>query len=97
MNKYTATFADGTTLTRKSNRGYAVAWRATWTDLFGHARSDTGFSASAENAAKTAKPGLPYGTWRGQSASARAFANERNAKFLETCNLKIEIVPAVAA
>ena len=96
MNKYTATFADGTVITRKSKNGYAVAWRATWTSLEGAPCVETGFSASAENAAQSARPGLPYGTWRGMSAKDRAFANEQNAKFLQGCNLRVEIVPAVA-
>lgn len=96
MNKYTATFADGTTITRKSNRGYAVAWRSTWTSVEGATYSDEGFSSSAELAAKSARPGLPYGTWRGMSSNARTHANEQNAKFLANANVKIEIVPAIA-
>jgi hypothetical protein len=96
MNKYTATFADGTSITRKSNRGYAVAWRATWTSVEGAARSDEGFSSSVDLATKSATPGLPYGTWRGMSSSARAHANEQNSKFLANANVKIEIVPAIA-
>lgn len=97
MIKYTAIFADGTSISRKSNRGYAVAWRATWTSVDGRACSDTGFSASAELASKAANPGLPYGIWRGMSAKDRAVANEMNAKFLANANLRVEIVPAVAA
>lgn len=97
MIKYTATFADGTSITRKSDRGYAVAWRATWTNVHGLPRVETGFSSSTENAAKSARPGLPYGTWRGQSAKDRAFAAEQNAKFLANANLNVEIVPVVAA
>lgn len=97
MNKYTATFADGTSITRKSARGYAVAWRATWIDLAGVTRFDDGFSATAENAIASARPGLPYGTWRGMSSKDRAFANEQNAKFLANASLRIEIVPTVTA
>jgi hypothetical protein len=92
MNKYTATFADGTTITRKSSHTYTSAWRATWTRLDGERVFDTGFSSSAELAAKAAKVGLPYGTWRGMSAKARTTANEQNAKFLQTCDMTIEIV-----
>jgi hypothetical protein len=97
MNKYTATFADGTSITRKSARGYAVAWRATWINLDGRARVETGFSASAELAAKSARPGLPYGTWRGMSSKDRAFSDRQNAQFLANANLRVEITPAVAA
>lgn len=96
MNKYTATFADGSSITRKSARSYTVAWRATWTNFAGKPCTDTGFSASADNAAASARPGLPYGTWRGMSSKDRAFASEQNAKFLASANINIEIVPAVA-
>jgi hypothetical protein len=89
---YTAKFADGSTITRKSERSYAAAWRATWIRLDGGVSSDSGFSSSVELAAKAANPGLPYGTWRGMSAKDRANANEQNTKFLQNCNLKIEIV-----
>lgn len=96
MNKYTATFADGSSITRQSARGYAVAWRATWTSLNGSVRTETGFSASEENATKSARPCLPYGTYRGMSSKDRAFANQQNAKFLANANFNIEIAPAVA-
>lgn len=97
MKKYTATFADGTSITRKSARNYTVAWRATWTNLEGNPRSETGFSSSTENATKSARPGLPYGTWRGMSSKDRAFSAQQNAKFLANANVRIEIVPTTAA
>jgi hypothetical protein len=97
MKKYTATFADGTSITRKSARGYAVAWRATWINLDGRARTETGFSATAQNAAASARPSLPYGTWRGMSSKDRAFAGQQNAQFLANANLRVEIAPAIAA
>lgn len=97
MTKYTATFADGTVITRKSARGYAVAWRATWDEKDGQRLSETGFSVSKENAEQSAKPYLPWEVTRGQSAKARAFANEQNAKFLKNCNLRVEIVQVTAA
>ena len=97
MTKYTATFADGTTITRKTERAYAFAWRARWNLLSGEPYELTGFSQTEENARKSARPYLPYGTWRGQSAKDRAFAAEQNAKFLANANLNVEIVPAVAA
>ena len=97
MNKYTATFADGSSITRQSARGYAVAWRATWTNADGFVRTETGFSASEEHATKSARPSLPYGTWRGMSSKDRAFADQQNAKFLANANLNIEIVPTITA
>jgi hypothetical protein len=97
MNKYTATFLDGTSITRKSARGYAVAWRATWINIDGRACTETGFSATAANAQASARPGLPYGTWRGMSSKDRAFANEQNAKFLANASLRVEIVQTIAA
>ena len=96
MIKYTATFADGTSITRKSARNYTVAWRATWTRLDGRPCCETGFSATAENAAASARPHLPYGTWRGMSSNDRAKAAANNAKFLANANLCVEIVPTVA-
>lgn len=97
MNKYIATFADGTSTTRKSAHGYAVAWRATWTNIDGHACSETGFSTTAERAAASARPSLPYGTCRGMSSNDRAKAAALNAKFLANANLIVEIVPITAA
>ena len=97
MATYTATFKNGKTLTRKSNNGYAFAWMATWTEADGKEYSDSGFSTSAELAAKAAKPSTPFGVWKGMSAKNRAIASQKNAAFLQTCNLKVEITPAIAA
>lgn len=96
MIKYKATFADGTSITRKSNNVYAAAWRATWISMDGDVVSETGFSASKENAAKSARPNLPYGTCRGQSSKDRAIANKLNEQFLKNCNLSVEIVSTEA-
>lgn len=93
MNTYTATFANGKTLTRKSKNGYAFAWMATWADTDGKQLSDSGFSASFELAQKAAKPWTPFGVWHGMSAKDRATATAKNAEFLANCNLKIEILP----
>lgn len=90
--KYTATFSDGSTITRNSHREYGFAWMSSWTRLDGKRVTETGFSNTADNAAKAAKPGMPYGTWRGMSSNDRAKAYEQNAKFVETCDLHIEIV-----
>lgn len=90
---YIATFSDGAVLSRKSKRGYAFAWRVTWTKPCGGSCGDSGFAASADLATKAAKPSLPYGIWRGMSASNRASADAKNAEFLQNCNLSIEIVP----
>lgn len=97
MTNFTATFTNGKTLTRKSNNNYAFAWMATWTHINGNMISDSGFSSSAELAAKAAKPSAPFGVWKGMSAKDRAIANTKNAEFLQGCNLKVEIVPAIAA
>ena len=97
MTNYTATFANGKTLTRKSNSGYACAWMATWTHTNGFETFDSGFSASFELAQKAAKPATPFGVWKGMSAKDRAIATAKNVEFLQTCNLKVEIVPAIAA
>lgn len=97
MTNFTATFTNGKTLTRKSNNGYAFAWMATWTHKDGSETYDSGFSASFELAQKAAKPSLPWAGVRGMSAKDRATVSQKNAEFLQTCNLKVEIVPAVAA
>ncbi len=97
MATYTATFKNGKTLTRKSNNGYAFAWMATWTRKDGSETYESGFSASFELAKKAAKPFLPWGCVPGMSTKDRATVNQKNAEFLQTCNLKVEIVPAVAA
>jgi len=53
--KYSATFSDGTVLTRSSDRTYTHAWRLIWTggDLSKYAGTK-GFAASAELAHKAA-------------------------------------------
>jgi hypothetical protein len=51
--EYTATFSDGTVLTRKSHREYQAAWRWTGTRIEdGRVLSQDGFSATRELAAK---------------------------------------------
>lgn len=94
MNKFTATFKDGTTVTRKTGRNYAVAWRATWTSESGKARSETGFSVSREKAA----PYRPEKVWahRGLSSSARARAVKENADFLARIGYRVEFAEAVS-
>lgn len=97
MTRYTATFKNGKTLTRKSNNNYAFAWMATWTRKDGAETFDSGFSASFELAKKSARPSLPWGTVPRMSAKDRATVNKKNAEFLQNCNLKIEFVTAIAA
>lgn len=94
MNKFTATFADGTTITRKTDRVYAAAWRATWT-RDGHECEDTGFSFSADKV-NAYKP-HPYYAGRGMSSAARAKAKALNAAYCAESGYRVEIVPAIAA
>lgn len=89
MNKYTATFSDGTTVTRKSERDYAVAWLTTWTDE-GKECYDYGFSVSREKVSPYVPN--PFGTFRGMSSKQRAAANAANAEFHKNANVKHEIV-----
>ncbi len=93
MNTYTATFANGKTVTRKTKNEYTHAWLVTWTRVDGVQVSDSGFSASFELAQKAARPWLPVGVFKGMSANNRAIANKKNAEFLQSCNLQIEILP----
>lgn len=95
MIKYTATFADGTVVTRKSNRGYAVAWRATWTTADGTARVEIGFSVSREKA-QPYKP-APWARGRGFSAKQNAEAARKNEDYVRQAGYRVEIVAAVAA
>ena len=92
MNKYTATFADGTTITRKTERLYAVAWRATWT-CGGHDREETGFSY-AKDKVNAYKPS-PYYAGMGMSANDRAKARAKNAAFCAESNYRVEVAPAI--
>jgi hypothetical protein len=92
MNKYTATFADGTTITRKTERQYAVAWRATWT-CGGHDREETGFSY-AKDKVNAYKPS-PYYAGMGMSANDRAKARAKNAAFCAESNYRVEVAPAI--
>jgi hypothetical protein len=93
MNKYTATFADGTSITRKSNRGYAVAWRATWS-ADGYEFEHTGFSASADKV-NAYLPG-PFYAGRFPSANDRAKARAKNEAFRIESGYRVEIAPAIA-
>jgi len=93
MNKYSATFADGTTITRGTKRTYAVAWRATWTTTGGIKMVQTGFSASASKV-KAERPFLHL-EYRGMSSNDRANARRLNAEYAAKCGYKVEIIPAV--
>jgi hypothetical protein len=53
---YSATFADGSTITRKSHRVYTHAWQAEWQSR-GIKFALTGFAGSAELARKAAQVG----------------------------------------
>lgn len=79
MNRYTATFADGTAITRSSERPYTVAWRARWVAENGLRIERTGFAVSREKA----KPERPSTAWgyppgrRKREAQARDRSPER--------------------
>ena len=92
MNKYAATFADGTTITRKTERQYAVAWRATW-EYDGQQFEDTGFSY-AKDKVNAYKP-RPYYAGMGMSANDRAKARAKNAAFCAESNYRVEVAPAI--
>jgi len=94
MTKFTATFADGTSITRKTERTYAVAWRATWT-RDGHEIEETGFSASPEKV--NAYSPAPYYVGRYASSNDRAKAKAKNEAYRLEAGYRVEIVPAVAA
>lgn len=93
MATYTATFKDGTQVTRTSKHAYVVAWRATWV-VDGAVRSDVGFSASAEKV--SAYCPAPYGV-TGGTAKQRAEAKRKNAEFQAASRYSVEIAPAIAA
>lgn len=90
MNKYTATFSDGTTVSRKTNRTYAYAWKATWTYQDGRVCSDTGFSIDRD-----CKPYVPAPWFTGRGLSAKQLEENRrkNAELLAQIDYKSEIVP----
>lgn len=93
MNKYSATFADGTTITRTSAREYGVAWRATWTNDNGRARAETGFSSSREKA----NPYRPKVAMGGGSSRDREWAKRQNDEFIARSGYGVEFAPAVRA
>lgn len=89
--KYTATFSDGTAITRTSERTYGAAWRATWTDpRDGEPHALTGFCASPEKASPYSP--CPYGG--ALTGSRRAQQNRKNAEFRAAAGYRVEIVPA---
>lgn len=94
MNKYTATFSDGKTIKRSTKREYAVAWRIQYTSWYGSQCEETGFSASREQAQQAARPNLPFSIDRRMSSNDKAEAKRKNAEYLATANVVVEIVPA---
>lgn len=95
MTTYSATFADGTKITRKSDRTYTAAWRSTWTDPEHGSQAQEGFSATPETAAKSAAVLSKYGVFG--SPAQKAKARKLNAEYREACGYRVEIVPANAA
>lgn len=93
--KFTATFADGTTITRSSAHAYTVAWRATWTDDNGFRNEVTGFAVSREKASPQ-RPGKAL-LWRGMSTNDRARAKRENAAYIERSGYRVEFAAAVKA
>lgn len=94
MNKYQATFADGTTVTRKTEHAYAVAWRSTFVSKHsGKVCGATGFSASADKVSPF-RPTIASVS-RQSSSNERARAKAKNAQHLIDIGFKVEIVPAV--
>jgi hypothetical protein len=86
--KYTATFSNGHTVTRTTERSYAVAWMATWDGMGGAPR--TGFSSDASKVSATS----PTYSWRRpMSSNERAKAKREQAAYLLAVNYKVEIVP----
>lgn len=53
--RYTATFADGSTITRASHRTYTHAWRATFVRWDKSVGTKTGFAASLVLAGQAAR------------------------------------------
>lgn len=92
MTHFTATFADGTQITRNSEHGYTVAWRATWTEE-GRLITFTGFSARAD---KINADSPDYMCPRHFSAARRAAIQKENAARRAATGYKVEVVPAVA-
>jgi hypothetical protein len=95
MTKHTATFADGTTITRKTDREYGVAWMASW---IGNGRRGfkTGFSASADKV-QAYVPTLAWPETRFPSKAELADVKARQAQALIDIDYRVEIVPTVAA
>jgi hypothetical protein len=94
MTKYTATFADGTTISRTTKRAYEAAWRVSYTKD-GVLVTDSGFSATRETA--TPFSPVPYSLHRGLSAKQRAEAKKMNDEFLVQSGYRVEIVTAKIA
>jgi hypothetical protein len=92
MNKFQATFADGTVITRGTEREYGAAWRATWT-RDGHKCHREGFAASKEKVAAYT-PSATFVT-RFMSSNERAKARARNAAYLVEIGYAVEIVETV--
>lgn len=69
MLKFTATFSNGETISRKTDRKYAFAWAVLHLGKI----VDSGFSGDMENAIKSAQSHLP----RGPSARDRKNPNVR--------------------
>lgn len=86
---YIATFADGETITRKTERKYVIAWRIRWTRKDGGNSSMRGFSANPNF-----RPALPTCSlvYRHMNPIKRDVALKANADYQKNANIVIETV-----
>ena len=96
MTKYTATFSDGTTITRDSKRDFAVAWQASWIGNGDGRGFITGFSASADKV-QAYVPKFAWPKGRFPSKTELAEVEARQAQALIDNDYRVEIVQIVAA
>ena len=89
MKKLTATFTDGTVVTRKTDREYAVAWLSSWYTKDGRKITKSGFSNNPDKI-DVYKPTF-YCTARGLTPAQRQSNIQRNEQELIDCRWTYEI------
>lgn len=104
MTKYIAIFADGCSITRKSDHVYTVAWRATWAYQYTDKNGDlqirymarTGFAKDERSANPDAphNPKAPF-AYRGCSSNTRSLVKRMNEEYRKEVGYRVEFTPAV--
>jgi hypothetical protein len=95
--KYAAQFADGTRLTRSSERGYSHAWRTSGPARPGFSyREASGFACSEKAARAAARASIPSGSDPCRSAAKKAERRREHSEYAALCTIEVVFTEVVA-